>query len=198
MIKNDREYRAFNLDTVAEDYRVKGYASTFDPYEIYEYEGIKYFERVDRDAFAGADMSDVIFLYNHKGMVYARMKNQTLICTVDDHGLYIEADLSKTTQSREIYEAIKTGLVDQMSFAFTVNADAYDRKTHTRTIQRFKKIYDVSAVSIPANPGTDISAVSARSFIDGVIEMEKAERLEEQRKLQLAKAKYDYLMKGAN
>ena len=193
MIKNDREYRTFNLDTVEEDYKVRGYASTFEPYQLYEYEGIKYFERGDRDAFVGADMSDVIFLYNHEGMVYARMKNQTLICNVDDHGLYVEADLSKTTQSRELYEAIKAGLVDQMSFAFTVDADAYDKKTHTRTIQRFKKIYDVSAVSIPANPGTDISAVSARSYIDGVIEMEKAERLEEQRQLELAKAKFNFL-----
>ena len=79
------------------------------------------------------------------------------------------------------------------TIAFTVDADAYDKKTHTRTIQRFKKIYDVSAVSIPANPGTDISAVSARSYIDGVIEMEKAERLEEQRQLELAKAKFNFL-----
>ena len=199
MIKNDREYRAFKVECrqqeegKEEDYIVRGYASTFEPYVLYEYEGIEYSEKVDRDAFTGADLSDVIFLYNHEGMVYARIKNGTLKVSTDDHGLLVEADLSSTTQSREVYEAIRSGLVDQMSFAFTVDVDEYDKNQHLRTIKKFRKIYDVSAVSIPANPGTDISAVSARDYFNGVIEAEKAERLEELRKLELAKAKYDFM-----
>jgi len=80
-----------------------------------------------------------------------------------------------------------------MSFAFTVEEDEYDRKTHTRKIHRIGKVYDVSAVSTPANPTTDIAVVSARDYFNGVIEMEQAERLEEQRQLALAKAKFEFL-----
>lgn len=197
MVRSEREYRTFKIEfrdqETFEDYKVRGYASTYEPYVLFEWEGIQYSEQIDRNAFDGADMSDVIFLYNHEGMVHARMKNGTLTVKPDDHGLYIEADLSSTTQSRELFESIKTGLVDQMSFAFTVRTDEYDKKTHLRTIKQFEKIYDVSAVSIPANPGTDISAVSARDYFNGVIEMEKAERLEEQRLLELQKKKFEFL-----
>lgn len=196
-VRNEREYRNFKIEfrnqETFEDYKVRGYASTYDPYVLFEWEGIQYSEKIDREAFNGADMKDVIFLYNHEGMVHARMKNNTLSVTPDDHGLYIEADLSSTTQSRELFESIKTGLIDQMSFAFTVRTDEYDKKAHLRTIKQFEKIYDVSAVSIPANPGTDISAVSARDYFNGVIEAEKAERLEEQRALELLKKKYEFL-----
>lgn len=200
MIKNDREYRNFESFEIekreAEEgeqlYRVRGYASTFDKYLLYEDGNDKIYEQIDKNAFDGADMSDVIFLFNHQGMVYARIKNDTLSLGTDDHGLYFEADLSSTTASREMYEAIDTGLVDQMSFAFTVAEDHYDPETHTRYITQMRKIWDVSAVSIPANPGTDISVVSARSYFDGVIEAERAERLAKEKALALAKAKYHY------
>lgn len=196
-IRDNREYRNFSIeikeDAQEEDFKVRGYASTFDEYTLFEYDGIKYNERIDSNAFDEADMSDVVFLYNHEGMVYARQKNGTLKLSIDDHGLMSEADLSLTTQSRELFEAIKSGLVDQMSFAFTVADDEYDKETHTRIIHRIGKVYDVSAVSIPANPMTDISAVSARSYFDGVIEAEKAERLERQKQLELAKARYNYM-----
>lgn len=197
-IKANREYRTMQIRKSEEpaeekDYKVRGYASTFEPYVLFEQDGIKYSEQIDATAFDEADMSDVVFLYNHEGMVFARQKNGTLTLSTDDHGLLSEADLGSTTQSRELYEAIQSGLVDQMSFAFTVADDEYDKKTHTRIIHRIGKVFDVSAVSIPANPTTDIATVSARSYFDGVIEMEQAERLEEQRQLDLAKAKYKYL-----
>jgi len=193
MISKNREYRSMKIERregQEEDFKVRGYASTFEPYVLYSYDGIDYSEKIDRKAFDDADVSDVIFLYNHEGMVHARQKNGTLKLGTDDHGLWTETDLSSTTQSRELFEAINSGLVDQMSFAFTVTEDAYDRETHTRTILKIGKVYDVSAVSIPANPGTDIAAVSARDYFNGVIEMEKAERLERERQLALAKAKY--------
>ena len=182
-IKPEREYRYFRpFEARAQEegeekkYIVEGYATTFnEPYVLWEEEdGRKYYEQVDEKAFEGADLSDVIFLYNHEGMVYARLKNGTLKLDVDDHGLKVTADLGTTEQSRQIYEAIDKGLVDQMSFAFTVESEAYDKKTRTRTITGFRKIYDVSAVSIPANPGTDIST---KRFIEGVIEEERQELL---------------------
>lgn len=203
-IKSDREYRAFNLlveERSAEegeeapkekDFKVKGYASTFERYELYNDGETVVYEQFSPDAFDEADMSDVVFLYNHEGMVYARQKNGTLKLSVDNHGLLSEADLGMTTQSRELFEAIESGLIDQMSFAFVVDVDEYDQQTRTRTIKKVRKVYDVSAVSIPANPTTDIATVSARDYFHGVMEAEKAERLENERRLAVAKAKYVY------
>ena len=181
MIRNDREYRNFRIErrerseNEEPDYKVRGYASTFEKYVLWDDGENTIYEQIDRDAFDDADMSDVIFLYNHEGMVYARQKNGTLQLSTDDHGLLTEADLSSTQASRDMYEAIEAGLVDQMSFAFTVKDDDFDRETNTRIIHQIGKVYDVSAVSIPANSGTDIAAVSARSYFDGVIEAERAE-----------------------
>lgn len=181
-IKNDRQYRMIQLPEMqfraVEDeeqpFVVEGYATTYDdPYTLFEYDGIKYQEKISRDALAGADIGDVIFLYNHDGMVFARQSNGTLELSSDDRGLHVRADLSSTEDSRRMYESIKAGLVTQMSWAFTINAEEYDERTHTRTISSVKKVYDVSAVSIPANPNTDISA---RSFWDGVIAEEQEKR----------------------
>lgn len=181
-IKNDRQYRMIQLPEMqfraVEDeeqpFVVEGYATTYDdPYTLFEYDGIKYQEKISRDALAGADMGDVIFLYNHEGMVFARQSNGTLELSSDDRGLHVRADLGSTEDSRRMYESIKAGLVTQMSWAFTINAEEYDERTHTRTINSVKKVYDVSAVSIPANPNTDISA---RSYWDGVIAAEQEKR----------------------
>lgn len=189
-IKTDREYRSFALDVEAqndESYIVEGYATTFDdPYEMYEIDGVKYYEQISRDALKNAIKNDIIFLYNHEGRVFARQKNGTLDVVEDDKGIRIRADLSSTKAAREMYEDIKSGLVTEMSWSFTVDADDFDRKTHTRTITRVKKVYDVSAVSIPANPNTSISA---RDYFSGVAEMEKAERLEREKNLKMLELK---------
>lgn len=182
MIKPEREYRNFKPfetrqaeEGEEKNYIVEGYATTFgEPYELFKIEDKSYYEVIDAKALEGTDLSDVIFLYNHEGMVYARQKNGTLQLSVDEHGLKVVADLGSTEESRKIYEAIESGLIDQMSFAFTISSDAYDKKTRTRTITGIEKLYDVSAVSIPANPGTDISV---KRFIDGVIEEERQELL---------------------
>lgn len=158
------------------DYYVEGYATTFeDPYVLWEYDGVQYKEVIDRHALDGADLSDVIMQYDHGGRVFARTgKSNTLLIEPQEHGLFMAADLSRTEQARSMHEDIAAGLVTKMSWAFTVQEDSYDRDTHTRRILKIKKVYDVSAVSFPANPSTDISA---RSWLDGVIEAEKAERL---------------------
>lgn len=158
------------------DYYVEGYATTFDdPYVMWEYDGVQYKEVIDRHALDGADLSDVIMQFDHSGRVFARTgKSNTLLIEPQEHGLFMAADLSKTEQARSMHEDIAAGLITKMSWAFTVQEDSYDRETHTRRILKIKKVYDVSAVSFPANPSTDISA---RSWIDGVIEAEKAERL---------------------
>jgi len=181
MIQENREYRPMVEMRAKDDaeYIVEGYATTFDdPYVLYQDGDSVIKESIARDALNGADMSDILFLYNHEGRVFARQKNGTLKVSTDDHGIFVRADLSKTPEARSMYEDIKSGMVDQMSWAFTVKADEFDRKTRTRTITKVDKVYDVSAVSIPANPATEISA---RSYCDGVIAAEKAERLERER-----------------
>ena len=163
------------------DFYVEGYATTFGkPYMLYEYEGVKYFEVVDRNALAGADISDVIFQYNHEGKVLARQSNKTLGIEADANGLFTFADLSKSRAAQDLYEEIKNGLITKMSWAFKVQEDAYDRATHTRTILKIKKVYDVSAVSYPANADTEIAA---RSWINGAIEAERREALARQAQL---------------
>jgi len=178
------------------DYYCEGFATTFDkPYLLYEWEANKYYEVVDRHALDGADLSDIIMQYDHGGRVLARNKmgagkKPTLIAEPQDAGFFIAADLSLTEAAKRMYEEITTGLIYQMSWAFTVLEDSYDRLTQTRKILKIKKVYDVSAVSVPANADTEISA---RSWLDGVIEAEKREALAQ---LELAKAKYNYFFGG--
>lgn len=189
MIKtNEREYRDFKLTVLQaeepqqEEMVVRGYASTFnEPYTLFEFEGERYMEQVDPDAFNSADMSDVIFQYNHEGRVFARQSNGTLRVETDDHGLAIEANLGGTEIGRGLYEEIKGGYTDKMSFGFRVNADRWEDRVaengdtiHLRTITEIGKVYDVSAVSIPAN---DATSISVRNLSDGVIAKIQAERL---------------------
>lgn len=163
------------------DFYVEGYATTFDkPYLLYEYDGQKYFERIDRNALVGADMSDVIMQYDHTGKVLARLSNKTLGVEVTESGLFTFADLSKSRAAQDMFEEIKNGLITKMSWAFRVTEDSYDRDTRTRTILKVAKVYDVSAVSIPANGDTEISA---RSYFDGVIEREHQERMERRKQI---------------
>ena len=197
--KENREYRNLTVEARAiedqgEEKRiVTGYASTFDePYVLYDGDGWKYLEVVDRGAFDNTDMSDVIMQYDHRGRVFARTRNNTLTVTPDDKGLFIEADLGGTEIGRELYEEIRGGYTDRMSFGFTVNGEfeEYEKTEegvalYTRHITSVEKLYDVSAVSIPANDGTSIEADAATRSIsdltDGVIARIQAERLEEKR-----------------
>lgn len=192
-IVKSREYRSLELlspvkseKQIESDYYVEGYATTFEPYELYEFDGVKYYEKIDRNAFVGADLSDVIMQYDHSGKVLARQSNETLKLKATDDGLFICADLSKSNASKEMYEEISNGLVTKMSWAFTVDEDEFDKETRTRIIKKVKKVYDVSAVSIPANNDTEINA---RSYFDGVIEDEKQELLERKRKILKLKLK---------
>lgn len=197
MIRENREYRNFPMVEVRKEgenepsFLVEGYASTFETYVLFEDEGIEYKERILPEAFDNCDMSDVIFLKDHEGTVFARTKNNTLTLEVDKNGLLTKTDLSKTSASREMFEEISTGMYSQMSFAFIVDDDEYNTTEHLRTIRHIKKIFDVSAVSFPANPTTDIS-VATRSRFDGFIEQERAERLAREQEILLARAKYNY------
>lgn len=190
----ERQYRSFmtmqatDTDEGHKAFEVEGYATTFDvPYEYFkDYDGNQIYEMVDRNALIGADMSDVIFQLNHEGQPLARLRNKTLELMPDDHGLKIRAQLGGSSKGRELYEAISNGLIDRMSWGFTVPKDGwdYDEDTRTSKILRVEKVYDVSAVSFPADEDTEIHA---RSYLDGVIEAEHQELV--QRKLEQEKNK---------
>lgn len=187
-IKDDREYRNLGLLELREEpegeekrYIVEGYASTFEPYKLLTIDGVDYFERIEPTAFDGADMSDVVFLRDHQGRVLARTKNGSVQLEVDNIGLRTRTDLGRTAAAREMFEDIEARNYSQMSFSFTVADEDYDKDTRTRVIKSFRKLYDISAVAFPANPGTDIG-VSMRDYFNGVIEAEKAERLEAERR----------------
>lgn len=187
-VKSDREYRNLGEFQTSDDYMVEGYASTFDRYKMLTIDGVDYYEQIDRHAFDEADMSDVVFLRDHEGRVLARTKNGAVQLSIDDHGLYQKTNLGLTGASKEMYEDIATGNYQQMSFSFVVAEDRYDKDTHTRIVEKVSKVFDVSAVMFPANPFTEIG-VSARDYFDGVIEMEKAERLENEQKRERLKLK---------
>lgn len=166
------------MDQEQKSYKVEGYATTFEPYVLYEDSDGPVYESFSAECFKNTDMSDVIFQFNHDGKVFARQSNGTLELDIDEHGLKVVADLGRTESSRQMFEEIETGLVTKMSWGFLPGDYHYDRKTRTIVHTSVKKIFDVSAVSIPANQDTEINA---RSFADGEIrkvveEFNRAER----------------------
>ena len=194
-----RHFRSMRMGAVeGGDFRVEGYATTFnEPYLLYKYDDVEVWEQVSERAFEGTDMSDVIMQYDHEGRVFARLSNNTLELTVNDKGLLINAYLGGTAQGRGLYEDIEGGYITKMSFGFTVDDDEIEDVSSdegvkiTRTITKIGKLYDVSAVSIPANDATEISA---RNFCDGVIaelETERMNRAQEKRNRQIKKLKLE-------
>ena len=199
-IKNDREYRNFASFDIVEmraenegetpSMIVEGYASTFETYDLFTFENEVYREKIERNAFDDADMSDVVFLRDHTGTVLARTKNNLVNLSIDDGGLFTRTDLSKTEAARAMYEDIKAKNYTQMSFAFISdrNAETWteekegDLTIYTRSIGRIEKLFDISAVAFPANPTTDIG-LSARSLFDGAIEQLRTERFEKEREI---------------
>ena len=186
---NEREYRDFILAVVPTEEEqseerkiVKGYASTFNqPYTLWEDDEFVVQEQVDSKAFENADMEDVIFQYNHEGRVFARVSNGTLSVAPDETGLSIEADLGGTDIGQQLFQEIRGGYTTKMSYGYTVNGSEWEerkledgRTLELRTVTSIGKVYDVSAVSIPANNATSISV---RNLSDGVIAEVKAERL---------------------
>ena len=159
------QYRDFTALEPQDEMVVEGYATTFDtPYLLWRDGEYEVWEQVDRHAFDESNMTDVVMQYNHEGRVFARNSNGTLTLNADEHGLHVRALLGGTELGRQLYEEIKGGYTNKMSFGFTVDADKQEiiedgnSVRITRTILKIGRLYDVSAVSIPANDGTNISA----------------------------------------
>lgn len=203
------QFRDFKLTKIEkraaeenEELVLEGIACNFDV-ETTLYSG-KYYEcreKIATGAFDNCDMSDVIFNYNHCGRVYARTRNKSLELEVQEDGLHMRATLMNDDNGHaELYRDIQSGLVDKMSFAFHVKSSTYEYierdgepTIEVRTITEIDKLYDVSAVDIPAY---DTTSISARGAFDAERERRAAEsrKLEEEKaeKLRLAKAKYNF------
>lgn len=154
---------------------VEGYAVRFNSQTVlFEYDGVEYKEQIDSRAFEEAKMDDVIFNYNHSGKVMARTRNGTLTLEVKDDGLFIRAELGGTAEGRQLYEEIKGGYIDRMSFRFSVREESFDKENHLWTVRKVKRLYDVSAVDIPAYDDTSIEA--RKNFILEAEAQEKRER----------------------
>lgn len=198
-----REIRLAELRAVSEpdDSKmiVEGRAVVYDtPVVMFEFDGVKYYEVIARGALDGADLKDVPFKYNHSDdvMIMARTRNKTLDLIPDEKGLLIRAELADITAGRDLYALIKRGDIDKMSFAFTVTEQSYNKDTRTRTIIKFKRIWDVSAVDIPAYSDTSISA---RSFFEAEAEKERlaaeAEAEQQRKAAEAAKKRKKLIMR---
>ncbi|MBR4451562.1 MAG: HK97 family phage prohead protease [Clostridia bacterium] len=173
-------------DKEQNSYIVEGYAARYEPYVLYEDEDGAVYEQFTKENFEGADRSDIIMQYDHEGKVLARTGNGSLIVTPDDEGLHVIADLGRTEAARQLYEEIKAGMITKMSWRFSTDWDNYqfDREKRLLTYKAINKIWDVSAVSFPAN---DSTSISARNFCDGEIAKEKA-RIEAAEQIERRKA----------
>lgn len=195
MVRPESQTRQFDFQTRSaeegQELWVEGYAVVFNRETVlFEMDGNEYKEEISPDAFADTRMDDVIFNYNHQGKVMARTRNHTLTLSVDDKGLFIRARLDGTQEGRELYEEIQGGYVDRMSFQFTVAEEFYDREARKWTIRRVKRLYDVSAVSIPAYDDTSISARR-----DAALEADAQARRVEVAEAALARARVEIKLK---
>ena len=198
----EKEIRKLDIQFRAEEnednkMEIKGYAAVYESPETYSYT-----EVIAKGAFDESDMSDVVLRYNHNDsfMVLARTRNKSLNLSVDDKGLFMDATLQDDiTEHKNIYNAIKSGLIDKQSFAFTVEEDDYDYETDTRTITKIGKVFDVSVVDQPFYNDTDVSLASKNDdFMARREELRKQYELEQEekaRKEQLEKAKQELLSK---
>lgn len=182
--KLDIQFRAETTED--EKMEIKGYAVVFNSPETYGYT-----EVISKDALDNAKMDDVVLRYNHNDsfMVLARTRNGSLRLNRDEKGLFMDAILQDDiTEHKNIFNAIKSGLIDKQSFAFTVEEDEYDYETDTRTITKIGKLFDVSVVDQPFYNATDVSIASKNDdFLARRAELRK--QYETQKKLKDVKEK---------
>lgn len=112
-------------------------------------------EEIDSHAFDGCDMSDVVLNFNHdNNLILAGTRNGSLDLRVEDSGLFQSAQIVDTTTGEDVLKLVKNGLINKMSFAFSVSPDGEEWRTEGnkehRIIRKIDKLYDVSLVTFPA------------------------------------------------
>ena len=124
-------------------------------------------ERIHKNAFDEVLDNDVRAFFNHDpNHLLARTSSGTLKLAVDEKGLKYEFSVPDTSSGRDLLVSMERGDISQSSFAFTIEDDSWDQEDgiDIRTINKVKRLYDVSPVSIPAYPGANDLAVAQRSL----------------------------------
>ncbi len=149
-----------------------------------------YTEIISTGACDGVDLSNIPLRFNHYDscLTMASTKNGSLILTPDSIGLKMYCELPNTQNNRDVYTLIKDGVINKMSFAFLPETEEYDYDTNTRTIKKFKGIYDVSVVDEPFYEGTSLEARgvdNSKDFIENINNNKKKKLLIEIKKQEL-------------
>lgn len=166
MEKAIKEMRISELRALQEDNKeemiIEGYAAIFES----ETDLGWCKEIISRSAFENCDMKDCVLKYNHDNscLILARTRNKSLELTVDNKGLKVRANLIDTTQNKDIYKMIKSGLLDKMSFAFSVRKHEWDYENDLRRIIDIEQLFDVSVVDVPAYDDTEIYARNKENY----------------------------------
>lgn len=167
-IRNDKELRNVEFRATEEEGKMilEGYPVIFEEETLIGDEEWGWYETIDRNALDNADLSDVPLKYNHgdsKGIL-ARTRNKSLTLTIDNKGLKMRAELQPdVTDHKDIYNCVKSGLLDKMSFAFNVIEDEIKSEvgnTPRRRITKIGRLFDVAVVDLPAYDQTSIYARS--------------------------------------
>lgn len=159
---------------------VTGYAAVFNSPS----EDMGFVEYIEPGAFREAiPKSDVRALFNHDpNLILARTASGTLKIEEDAKGLRYEFRIPETTFGNDFSVMLQRGDVSQSSFSFTVKEQEWGENKrsdgsveYTRRIKKVERLYDVSPVTYPAYPDTE---VALRSL--GEIQKETPPETEEQ------------------
>jgi len=163
--KYEKEIRFFNTEfRVARSDdgslpKIEGYAAVFN--KDSEYMGFT--ERIAPGAFKGAlKRSDARALFNHdSNFVLGRQSSKTLELKEDKKGLFMSVDPPDTQLIRDLVLApIERGDVKEQSFGFSIESDQWDgldSDAPVRTILKVRELFDVSPVTFPAYPDTEVA-----------------------------------------
>ncbi len=182
---NDKEVRLaeMRVEETEDKMILEGYAIVFEQETMIGDEERGFREVISRDSLSKANMKDVPMKYNHMDsfLILARTKNKSLSLSIDDKGLKVRAELLNTTTNADVYKMVKAGLLDKMSFAFTVKKQSWDTdsKIPLRRIEEIDRLYDVSVVDLPAYEGTSIYSRSLDLVETELKAMDLAKREEE-------------------
>ena len=169
---------------------LEGYAIIFNQETLIGNEEHGFMESIDHRALQNAQMKDVPMKYNHMDsfLIIARTKNKSLTLSVDNIGLKVQAELVDTQSNQDIYKMVRSGLLDKMSFAFTVEEQSWNKegKIPKRTITKIGRLYDVSVVDTPAY---DSTSIYARSLETMDVELKAMELAEQKERVEVMKKK---------
>jgi uncharacterized protein len=126
-------------------------------------------EMIEPGAFDSVLQDDVRALFNHDpNLVLARTKSGTLRLSVDDNGLQYRFEPPDTTAGKDLLVSLERGDIDQSSFGFRVKEDKWEERDGeiVRIIKKFERLFDVSPVTFPAYPDTDVAKRELRDFME--------------------------------